>query len=233
MKRLVLIVLGCALLAASVEPAASSATTLLVVGRDDAVLHGPGQVELRKRTARVGKRRCSVAARTPLSVLLGARLDLRLRDYGACGRDVRDSSGLYVAGIEGLRERGRGGWVYKLGHRAPGTGAADPVSRVRASTRVRGFGGVQDSGGGCQRTLEATPDRTSALPGETLQVTVRGYDDNGRGVPVAGATVRLGGAGAISDERGVATVTVPAGGGRVVARKAGLVRSFPVRVTAR
>ena len=45
-----------------------------------------------------------------------------------------------------------------------------------------------------------------------LAVTVRGYDDNGRGVPVAGATVRLGSATAVTDANGVAQVTAPAGG---------------------
>ena len=62
---------------------------------------------------------------------------------------------------------------------------------------------------------------------------MRGYDDNGRGVPVAGALVRLGGAQALTGADGVATVTAPAGAGPpcgVTAERDGMVRSFPVRV---
>ena len=66
-------------------------------------------------------------------------------------------------------------------------------------------------------------------------MTVRGYDDNGRGVPVAGALVRLGGAQALTGADGVASVTAPEvpSAVRLTAERAGLVRSFPVRVIAR
>jgi hypothetical protein len=224
MRLLLLICLAATL---AVVPAAAAAP-LMVVDRGGEVLRGPKQVALKKRTARVGSRRCSVAARTPLSVLLAAKLPLRLRDYGACGRDVRDSGSLYVVAVAGQRERGRGGWVYKLGRRAPGTGAADPISRVRPRTRVLWFWCEQDSAGGCQRTLEVKPERPA---NGSVRVTVRGYDDNGRGLPVAAATVRLGSATATTDAQGQATLPVPAGGGRVFASKPGLVRSFPVRVS--
>ncbi len=61
---------------------------------------------------------------------------------------------------------------------------------------------------------------------------MRGYDDNGRGVAVAGALVRLGGAQALTGADGVATVAAPAARGavRVTAERAGMVRSFPARV---
>jgi hypothetical protein len=87
--------------------------------------------------------------------------------------------------------------------------------------------------GGCQRTLEAKPDRTAAAPGDTIAVTVRGYDDNGRGVPVERATVRLGTATALTGADGVANVGVP-GPGRpaLTAEAPGMVRSFPVAVAA-
>jgi hypothetical protein len=91
---------------------------------------------------------------------------------------------------------------------------------------------VQDRTAGCQRTLEARPERSTVAPGAPLRVTVRGYDDNGRGVPVAGALVRLAAAQALTGADGVAVVTAPAAPGRVrlTAERAGLVRSFPVRV---
>jgi hypothetical protein len=62
---------------------------------------------------------------------------------------------------------------------------------------------------------------------------VRGYDDEGRGVAVAGATVFLGSATAQTGAEGVATVTVPAAGRlRLTAAKPGAVRSFPREVRA-
>jgi hypothetical protein len=68
--------------------------------------------------------------------------------------------------------------------------------------------------------------------GAPLRVTVRGYDDNGRGVPVAGALVRLGGAQALTGPDGFAVVTAPAVPGvvRAIAEYDGMVRSFPERV---
>jgi hypothetical protein len=172
-----------------------------------------------------------VGAKTPLSVLAATRLKLRISDYGRCGQRPRDAVGLYVQAVAGERERGRGGWVYKLNRRTPSLGAADVSGRrLRDGDRVTWFWCEQDSSGGCQRMLEAVPDRTAALPGEALRVTVRGYDDNGKGAPVEGATVRLGSATAVSGADGVAVLVV-AEGGSLEASKAGLVRAFPTEVT--
>jgi hypothetical protein len=91
---------------------------------------------------------------------------------------------------------------------------------------------VQDRSAGCQRTLEARPERSAVAPGAPLRVSVRGYDDNGRGVPVAGALVRMGEAQALTGADGVATVIAPATPGtrRLTAERDGMVRSFPRRV---
>jgi hypothetical protein len=61
---------------------------------------------------------------------------------------------------------------------------------------------------------------------------VRGYDDNGRGVNVAGATVTLGSASATTAADGTATLTVPAASGRIrlTATHAGMVDAFPREV---
>jgi hypothetical protein len=83
--------------------------------------------------------------------------------------------------------------------------------------------------GSCQRTLTL---RAAAEPGG-VAVTVRGYDDEGRGVLVDGATVRLGGAGAVTDASGVAHFTAAPGSYRAHAAKAGLVRSFSERVVVK
>ena len=231
MRRAVLIAVAVAV--AFPASAAAARVELMVVGKQQ-VLRAPAQVKLKLRNVRVDGRRCRIGAATPLSVLLATRLPLGLRDYGHCTRRPRDAAGLYVTRVKREREKGRGGWVYKVGRRTPGLGAADLSGRkLRDGQRVTWFWCEQDGGGGCQRTLEARPERTSAAPGETLSVTVRGYDDFGRGVAVEGATVTLGSATAVSDAAGVAVLTVPAEPGRhpVEAVRDGLVRAFPVEVT--
>ena len=230
MRRLIPLALALALAA----PATASAATveLMVVGKER-VLRQPADVRLKERTVKVGGKRCRVGARTPLSVLAATRLKLGIRDYGSCGKRPRDAAGLYVAKVGRERERGRGGWVYKVGRRVDSAGAGDLAGRrLRGGQRVLWFWCEQTSSGGCQRTLEATPERTTAAPGETLNVTVRGYDDNGRGVLVEGATVRLGSATAVTGADGVAVLTV-AGGGELRAEKDGMVRAFPRQVTVR
>jgi hypothetical protein len=227
MRRLVLIAL---VALAAPAPAAAAEVELMVVGKER-VLRDAKDVKLKTRTVKVGRKRCRVGARTPLSVLAGSRLRLAIRDYGSCGKRPRDSVGLYVAKVGREREKGRGGWVYKVGRRVDSAGAGDVGGRrLRNGQRVLWFWCEQNESGGCQRTLEATPERSQAAPGETLRVTVRGYDDNGRGVPVEGATVRLGSATAVSGADGVAVLTV-VDGGRLEAFKDGLVRAFPREVT--
>ena len=229
MRRLVVIALAAAAVPA---PAMAAEVELMVVGKQR-VLRGATDVRLKERTVKVGRRSCRVGARTPLSVLAGTRLKLGIRDYGRCGKRPRDATGLYVAKVGRQRERGRGGWVYKVGRRTPSIGAADLSGRrLRDGDRVTWFWCEQDDAGGCQRTLEAQPDRTSAAPGETLTVRVRGYDDQGKGVAVEGATVRLGSATGTSGPDGVAVLTV-VDGGRLEAFKDGLVRAFPREVTVR
>ena len=227
MRRLVLVAAVLAL--AAPAPAVAAKVDLMVVGKQR-VVREPDRVRLKERSVKVGGRKCRVGAKTPLSVLASTGLKLRIRDYGRCGKRPRDAVGLYVTTVAGERERGRGGWVYKIGRRTPSLGAADVSGRrLRDGDRVTWFWCEQDSSGGCQRTLEAVPERTTALPGETLRVTVRGYDDQGKGVPVAGATVRLGSATAMTGADGVAVLVV-AEGGSLEASKAGLVRAFPTEV---
>ena len=229
MRRLLVIVVAAAAVAA---PASAAEVDVMVVGKER-VLRAPTEVRLKVRTVKVGGRRCRVGAATPLSVLVATKLRLGLRDYGRCGRRPRDAAGLYVTKVRGEREKGRGGWVYKVGRRTPSLGAADLSRRLRDGQRVTWFWCEQDDTGGCQRTLEARPDRTTAAPGETLSVTVRGYDDQGRGAAVEGATVTLGSATAVSDAAGTAVLSVPAEPGEhpLEAARDGLVPAFPVEVT--
>jgi hypothetical protein len=238
-RRSLIVSLGVAALAAAAPaPALAKRADVLVVGKSG-VLRGPKSVALKPRTVKIGHKRCSVGKATPLSLLVATRLRLRLRDQGSCSKDARDAGALYVAAVKGQRESGRSGWVYKVGNRVGTTGAGDPSGpfgtgrRLRSGQHVLWFWCTLSASGGCQRTLDARPDRTHAAPGEAISVTVRGYDDQGKGVPVAGATVHIGGATALTGADGVATLTVPAGHGRlrVRAEHAGMTGGFPREVT--
>jgi hypothetical protein len=218
-------------LACAAAPAQAASVELMVVGRSS-VLRPAKRVTLERETVKVGRRRCRVAARTPLGALARTSLPLKLRDYGACSRRTADAAGLYVRGIGREVERGRDGWVYKLGRRVPSAGAADPGARLRSGARLLWFWCRMRSHG-CQRTLEVRPAARTATAGAPLQLTVTAYDDEGRGVPAAGATVTLGAASAAAGPDGVATLTVPAGSATLpaMATAPGLVPAFPVQVS--
>jgi hypothetical protein len=189
------------------------------------------RIRARRVLVRVDSRRCAAGDGTPLAALVRSRPGrLRLRDFGSCSRRPRDGAGLFVRAIGPDRNRGQDGWVYKVGRRSATAGAADPSGpfgrgRLRAGQRVTWFY-CRLRAASCQRTLEVRP---SAEPGG-LSATVFGYDDEGRGVAVEGATVSAGAASAVTGVDGRARLSVPAGEYRVVATKAGLVRSFAERV---
>lgn len=180
----------------------------------------------------VAGRRCAAGTGTPLAALVRSRAGrLRLRDYGSCSRRARDASGLFVSAIGADRNRGRSGWIYKVGRRAATAGAGDPTGPFGTGRRLRSGQRVtwlycRLAATGCQRTLElrATPEAGG------VAIAVRGYDDDGRGALVDGATVELGSARATTDASGVARFTVPPGSYRARASKRGLVRSFDERV---
>jgi hypothetical protein len=234
MRRALVVVVA---LLAVPAPAGAATVDLMVVGKQR-VLREAAPVTLKSRTVRVGGRRCAVGRATPLSALAGTRLALGFRDYGACGRSARDAGSLYVRRIGPDRARGSAGWVYKVGHRTGTTGAADPSGpfgrgKLRRGARVLWFWCVQNKDAACQRTLEVSSPGSVTL-GSVLSVTVRGYDDNGRGVVVPGATVRLGRSMAVTDASGAAQVTAPSRGSlRLTAEHSGMVRSWPRKVTVR
>jgi len=195
------------------------------------------RVSSRAATVRVSRRRrCRVGSRLPLAVLWRSRVGrVRLRDYGSCSRRrAADSGGLFVRAIGRHRNRGRHGWAYKLGRRGATAGAADPTGpfgsgrRLRRTDRVTWFY-CRLTSRGCQRSLVL---RATGEAG-ALAATVVGYDDEGDGVRVAGATVHVAGRRLLTDADGRLRVALPAGGYRLHASKPGLVRSFPERVTVR
>jgi hypothetical protein len=233
MRRTLLIAVAALLWA---PPAAQAASVTTMVAGKERVLRAAKPVKLADtRRVKVGSRRCTVSGRTPLGVLAATSLAIRLRDYGSCGRRPADAASLFVTRIAGDGNRGLDGWVYKVGRKVSSAGAGDRSGRrLRGGERLLWFYcRTQRSTGGCQRTLEASPDRTTAAPGETVRVTVRGYDDQGRGVAVPGATVTLGAATATTDGSGVALVTVPGSGRLTLAASLdGMVPAFPKVVSA-
>jgi hypothetical protein len=188
-------------------------------------------VSTRAVTVKVEGRRCTAGDATPLAALVRSHPGkLRLSDFGACSRRAANGAGLFVKGIRGDVNRGQNGWVYKVGRRSATAGAGDPGGpfgngRLRAGQRVTWFY-CRMRNGGCQRTLEV---KVRAQAGK-LVGSVRGYDDEGKGVAIAGATVRAGGTSAETGAAGTATLDLPAGRYSVVATKAGLVRSFAERL---
>lgn len=240
MIRVGLLALLLVLLAPVATATGADRVRVMVVGRER-VLEAPREVSLRARTVRADRRRCAVGARTPLSILAGTGLRLTVTDTGACGRSARDAGGLFVTRVGPDRNAGRAGWVYKVGRRAGTTGAADPSGPfgtgrlLRAGDRVLWFWCELDRGDGCQRTLEVSPARARVPPGTPVRVRVRGYDDAGRGVPVAGAEVRLGDGVAVTGPDGRAVLGAPARAGRhgLSATAPGLVAAFGGVVTVR
>jgi len=201
----------------------------MVVFRDgDAVTR---TVKAKQVSVKVGRRRCAAGTGTALAALVRSRVGpLRLRDFGSCSSRPRDGAALFVEAIGGDRNRGQDGWVYKVGRRGATAGAADPSGpfgrgRLKSGQRVTWFY-CRLRGGGCQRTLEL---EASAEPGG-VAVRVRGYDDEGRGVPVEGASVSAAGVSGVTVADGGVRLALPPGTHRLVAEKDGLVRSFAERV---
>jgi len=216
----------------------------MIVGEHGATLFVARSVRASASTVRVGRRQCAVAAGTPLAVLAAVRRaggpSFSVRDYGHCGSSPASSGELFVYSLGGEANRGQNGWEYKVDGAAGSTGAGDPSGptgdgRLLASgERVLWFWCVA-FGGGCERTLEVAPAASSAPAGGSLAVTVTGYDNEGRGTPVPGATVTLGTDTVTTGRGGRATLAVPAtpGGYAISARKQGLVPSFPETIVAR
>jgi len=208
--------------------AAAPRVQQMVVFRDGHAL--TKRVSTAATSIRVSGRRCAVGERTPLAALVRSRPGpLGFRDFGACSSRARDAAGILVTRIGPDRNRGQRGWVYKVGRRAATAGAGDTGGpfgrgRLRAGQRVTWFYCVR--AGDCQRTLAV-----SAKPATGgIVATVRGYDDNGDGVPVVGATVSAGEVTGITGPDGRVQMALSPETHRLVARKDGFVRSFTEQV---
>jgi hypothetical protein len=229
-RRTLIIAVALAVGVGSPAGAAPPKISQLVVFRDGSA-KAKAEVSTRAVRVRVGGRRCTTGDGTALAALVRSKPGrLGLHDFGSCSLRASDGGGLFVRAIGGDANRGQDGWVYKVGRRAATAGAADPGGpfgrgRLRAGQRVTWFY-CRMRNGGCQRTLEIRLRTESGA----LTATVRGYDDTGKGVAVADATVSAGAQSAQTDAGGVARLVLPAGRYSVSATKPGLVRSFAERV---
>lgn len=214
-------------------PKAAPEVTLMVASARRTLL--PAQrVRVRAGRLRVpGAGSCPLSPGTALAALDAARRRGRLR-YGVRRQPGCTPETLFVDAINGRRNAGDGGWEYKVDGRTPAVGAAVPAgqggARVRPGSRVLWFYCLHANR--CQRTLELRlADRTQ--PAAPVTVTVLGRDDNGRGAPVAGATVTLAGASATTDAAGAAQLVAPARPGTypVSATVPGMVDAFPQGLT--
>jgi hypothetical protein len=193
-------------------------------------------VRAKTTSAKVGKRRCAVAAGTSLAVLIRSKVGkLGLKDFGSCSRKrAADGGQIYVRSIRGDREKGRSGWVYKVGRRLGTAGAGDTSGafgngRLGKGKRVTWFYCTL-KGATCQRTLEL---KASPKGGGMVAVSVRSFDDEGRGKPAAGAVITGGLSEIPVGADGRATLALAPGKRRLYASGEGLVRSFSERVTVR
>jgi hypothetical protein len=216
----------------------------MVVGSGGKILSPERTVTASATTVSVVHRSCAVAAATPLAVLVAVRSaggpQFSLHDYGRCGSSPVNSAQLFVDSLGGQTNTGQNGWEYKVDGVSGSTGAADPSGpsgngqRLSAGQHVLWFW-CQASGGGCQRTLTVAASSSTVAPGHPLTVSVSGQNNEGHGVPVAGAIVTLGSDFASTAANGRATLIAPTtpGSSQLSATRAGLVPSFPETIVVR
>jgi hypothetical protein len=231
-------------LPASRTSAAGPSVRSMIIGNGGSVLSAARTVTAAGTTVHVGRKACAVAAGTPLAVLAAVRRGggpgFALRDYGRCGSSPVNSGQLFVYSLGGERNRGQSGWEYKVDHVSGSTGAGDPSGsrgdgrRLRTGAHLLWFW-CNAAAGGCQRTLDLAPSTLTVSRGSSFGVTVTGYDNEGRGAPVAGAIVTLGSDFASTGSGGRATLIAPPTTGRytISATRRGLVPSFPETIVVK
>jgi hypothetical protein len=222
-----------ALLAALAPPAGAATPRLhqLVVFRDGS--SRASSPALAPATAKVGRKRCTVGAGTPLAALIRSGVGpLSLKDYGSCSKRAADAGGLFVTRIGADRNKGSNGWVYKVGNVLGTAGAGDPSGpfgrgRMRAGARVTWFWcHVTAKNKGCPHNLSVSVSSGK----RSVTVRVRQFNDFGKGGAAGGATVHVGKHTARAGANGIARVAVPRGGYSVWATQPGRIRSFSTRV---
>jgi hypothetical protein len=216
----------------------------MIVGTGGSILSRARTVTASATTVRVGSKTCAVAAGTPLAVLAAVRRSggpgFALRDYGRCGSSPLNSGQLFIYSLGGESNRGQSGWEYKVDHVSGSTSAGDPSGprgdgrRLRSGAHVLWFW-CDAFAGGCQRTLDIAHSATTISPGAVVDVTVTGYDNEGRGAPSVAAIVTLGSDFASTGAGGSAALIAPGTPGRYAlsASRRGLAPSFPETIVVR
>jgi hypothetical protein len=216
----------------------------MIVGSGGTILAQAATVAAAPTAVQVGGKSCSVDGATPLAALAAIRRaggpGFALRDYGRCGSSPVNSGELFVYSLGGESNSGQNGWEYKVDDISGSTGAGDPSGsrgngrRLTSGERVLWFW-CEATSGGCERTLEVFTSAGSLSAGHTLTVTVKGYDNEGRGVPVAGAIVTVGSDFASTAANGRASLILPSSRGsyQLSATRHGMVPSFPETVVVR
>ena len=163
-----LLLAGAAVLAAAPPASAAAPRLQAQVVTKSGRVYGPHTLRAPAASIRSSGHRCRVAQGTGLAVL--AALDRagapRFRTRGEC-------SALYVFQVGADRERGAGGWVFKVDRRVPSLGAGDPTLRARSGQRVTWFWCKQAAS--CQRTLEIGGAGRSRGQGHPLAALDRGH----------------------------------------------------------
>ena len=201
-------------LIAATGAAAAPSVQMMVVGRTK-TLFGPHDVKLRPGRAKVGHRHCAVPGGTAVAGLLSARLAPRVSDVAGC-----DPASMFVSRIGHDANHGQAGWEYKVGHAAPSFGAADPGGKLHSGEQLLWFWCLRASS--CQRTLSVA----SQFRGAVAQFHVVGFDGNGHGRAISGATVHIGTLKKVTNSHGWARAALAPGRYQVFATRSGMVRSF-------
>jgi hypothetical protein len=189
---------------------------IMVVGRTRTLVSAR-TVKLSATTVAIGHHRCAVPAGTALAGLIAAHANPKVTDVAGC-----DPSSLFVAKVGHDANHGDQGWEYKVGHKSPSSGAGDTSGRLKANQQLLWFWCTRANH--CERTLDVSRNGNV--------VRVLGYDDNGHGQPVAGATVHLDNQTITTAVDGTAQLTIAPGRHTLYATKTGLVQSFPQKFTA-
>ena len=203
------------------------AAELMVVGRGGESLLGAARPRRGRSAVKVDGHRCRVAGRTPLAALARTPAGARgCEDFGACGSGRPTPSGLYVRGVEGQRERGADGWVYKIGNKAPSLGAGDRRGTLRRSARVLWFWCATGRTAASGRWRSAP--RADGRPGRAARACAP-TTTTGRACPPRGRRCGSARRAPSRTPSGVAAPARPRSRSASWRRKPGVVRSFPVR----
>ena len=214
------------------------------MGAGNVMLEYPVDTSVPEELIRTSHGVCGIALGTPLAALAararGGGKPFAVRDYGHCTRSPANSGQLFVYSLDGETNHGQNGWEYKVNNRSGTAGAGDPGGpfgngRTLAPGSQLLWFWCQSFAGGCQRNLGVVGAPERIARGSSFTVTIDGYDNSGRGVPMSGARVTFGGSSAVTGSSGRVTFRAPSRPGivSVHASRPGSVPAFPKPIVVR